>query len=214
MARDLTRRLAVVVLLIAGVTLIMLAGAHNLRTRQTAVQSQQEQMNLTSAASSSAASGAAADSGDDSTDKPMLGKSAPDFTLVDLNGKKISLSDYKGHAVVLNFWATYCSPCKLEMPWFQDLENRYQSEGLVVLGVDQDDGMAPKDVAAAARKIGVTYPILIPNGEISTSYQLGDYIPQTFYINKRGMIVDQTVGAHSRDEMEADIEKAMGAGGE
>ncbi len=146
--------------------------------------------------------------------KKMLGKAAPGFTLVDLQGKKVSLSDYKGHPVVLNFWATYCPPCKLEMPWFQELESQYQSRGLVVLGVDQDDGMAVKDVAAAAQKIGVTYPILMPNSDISKSYQLGDYIPETFYIDKNGRIVDQTVGAHSRDEMQADIEKAIESGGE
>ena len=95
--------------------------------------------------------------------KTMMGKVAPPFTLVDLEGKKVSLADYKGHPVVLNFWATYCGPCKLEMPWFQDLENKYKAQGLVVLGLDQDDGMAAKEVAAASKRVGVTYPILMPD---------------------------------------------------
>ncbi|MFP5266291.1 MAG: TlpA family protein disulfide reductase [Acidobacteriota bacterium] len=213
MVGDQARRFAIVVLLIAGVTLIVLAGAHNLRSRQRQIQSQQESVGSAAPASASSDS-SGDDSGDDPMAKKMLGKAAPGFTLVDLHGNKVSLSDYKGHPVVLNFWATYCPPCKLEMPWFQELENQYKSQGLVVLGVDQDDGMAVKDVAAAAQKIGVTYPILMPNGDVSKSYQLGDYIPETFYIDKSGKIVDQTVGAHSRDEMEADIEKTIESGGE
>ncbi len=210
---DQVRRLAIVVLLIAGVTLLVLAGTHNLRSRQRQIQSQQQSVGSAAPASASS-DGGGDDDGDDPMAKKMLGKAAPGFTLVDLQGKKVSLSDYKGHPVVLNFWATYCPPCKLEMPWFQELENQYQSRGMVVLGVDQDDGMAVKDVAAAAKKIGVTYPILMPNSDISKSYQLGDYIPETFYIDKNGRIVDQTVGAHSRDEMQADIEKAIESGGE
>ncbi len=213
MIRDQARRLTIVALLIVGVTLIVLAGAHNLHSRQKQIQSQQASMDSAAPASASS-DGSGDDSGGDPMAKTMLGEVAPNFTLVDLHGNKVSLSDYKGHPVVLNFWATYCPPCKLEMPWFQELANEYKSKGLVVLGVDQDDGMAVKDVAAAAQKIGVTYPILMPNGDVSKSYQLGDYIPDTFYIDKSGRIVDQTVGAHSRDEMEADIQKTIESGGE
>jgi thiol-disulfide isomerase/thioredoxin len=201
------RRLAVVVLLIAGVTLIVMAGTHNLRHRQMVMQkAQQDQVQLTPASS-------AADPGEDPAAKLLLGKSAPSFTLVDLDGKKVSLADYKGHPVVLNFWATYCGPCKLEMPWFQALENKYKGQGLVVLGLDQDDGMAVKEVAAASKRVGVTYPILMPDDKVSKSYQLSDYIPETFYVDKNGKIVDQTIGAHSKDELEADVQKAISSGG-
>jgi thiol-disulfide isomerase/thioredoxin len=201
------RRLAVVVLLIAGVTLIVMAGTHNLRHRQMVMQkAQQDLVQLTPASS-------AADPGEDPAAKLLLGKSAPSFTLVDLDGKKVSLADYKGHPVVLNFWATYCGPCKLEMPWFQALENKYKGQGLVVLGLDQDDGMAVKEVAAASKRVGVTYPILMPDDKVSKSYQLSDYIPETFYVDKSGKIVDQTIGAHSKDELEADVQKAISSGG-
>jgi thiol-disulfide isomerase/thioredoxin len=196
-----------VVLLIAGVTLIVMAGTHNLRHRQMVMQkAQQDQVQLTPASS-------AADPGEDPAAKLLLGKSAPSFTLVDLDGKKVSLADYKGHPVVLNFWATYCGPCKLEMPWFQALENKYKGQGLVVLGLDQDDGMAVKEVAAASKRVGVTYPILMPDDKVSKSYQLSDYIPETFYVDKNGKIVDQTIGAHSKDELEADVQKAISSGG-
>jgi peroxiredoxin len=197
----------IVVLLIAGVTLVVMAGTHNLRHRQVVMQkAQQSDVQLTPAS-------AGTDPSEDPAAKLLLGKAAPSFTLVDLNGKKVSLADYKGHAVVLNFWATYCGPCKLEMPWFQDLQNKYKDKGLVVLGLDQDDGMAVKEVAAASKRVGVTYPILMPDDKISKSYQLGDYIPETFYVDKTGKIVEQTIGAHSKDELEADVQKAIASGG-
>jgi peroxiredoxin len=195
-----------VVLLIAGLTLVVVAGTHNLRHRQMVMQKQDE-VQLTPASSS------ASDPGEDPQAKLLLGKAAPSFTLVDLNGKKVSLADYKGHPVVLNFWATYCGPCKLEMPWFQDLQNKYKDKGLVVLGLDQDDGMAVKEVAEASKRVGVTYPILMPDDAVSKSYQLSDYIPETFYVDKSGKIVDQTIGAHSKDELEADVQKAIASGG-
>ena len=203
------RRLTIVVLLIAGVTLIVVAGAHNLRHRQAEMQKAQQEVQLTPANSAATS----ADPSDDPAAKLLLGKAAPSFTLVDLDGKKVSLADYKGHAVVLNFWATYCGPCKLEMPWFQDLQNKYKDKGLVVLGLDQDDGMAVKEVAAASKRVGVTYPILMPDDKVSKSYQLSDYIPETFYVDKSGKIVEQTIGAHSKNELEADVQKAIASGG-
>lgn len=207
----MARRLAIVLLLVVGVTLIIMAGTHNLRQRQLVIQkAQQNEVTLTPADSS-------ASSGDSSADPlapTMLGKAAPAFTLVDLNGKKISLADYKGHPIVLNFWATYCGPCKLEMPWFQQLAGKYQAQGLVVLGIDEDDGMATQEVGAASKQIGVNYPILLPDDTVSKAYQLSDYLPETYYIGKDGKVVDQTIGAHSKNELEADIQKAIGMGGE
>jgi len=197
------------VLLIAGVTLIIVAGAHNLRHRQVELKKLQDVADQGALPASSTS----ADPSDDPAAKLLLGKTAPSFTLVDLDGKKVSLADYKGHAVVLNFWATYCGPCKLEMPWFQDLQNKYKDKGLVVLGLDQDDGMAVKEVAAASKRVGVTYPILMPDDKVSKSYQLSDYIPETFYVDKSGKIVEQTIGAHSKNELEADVQKAIASGG-
>jgi hypothetical protein len=83
----------------------------------------------------------------------------------------------------------------------------------VVLGIDQDDGMATKDVGEASRQIGVSYPILMPDDKVSKDYQLSDYLPETYYIGKDGKVVDQTIGAHSKNELEADIQKAIGTGG-
>jgi thiol-disulfide isomerase/thioredoxin len=201
------RRLAVVLLLVVGVALIVAAGWHNLRARQLAMQkARQNEVVLTKADSS-------ADSGSDPMGPTMLGKVAPAFTMVDLKGKKVSLADFKGHPVVLNFWATYCGPCKLEMPWFQEMAGKYQPQGLVILGLDEDDGVAKEEIAAASRKVGVSYPILLPDDKVAKDYQLSDYLPETYYIDKNGKIVDQTIGVHSKDELEADIQKVIGSGG-
>ena len=202
----MARRLVVLGLLFVVVTLIVIAGVHNLRSRRAAIQQQQTGIVLAKADSAS-------DSGDPMA-QPMLGKVAPSFTLVDIKGKKVSLADFKGHAIVVNFWATYCGPCRLEMPWFQELLGKYQGQGLVVLGLDQDDGMATEQVAAASRRVGVTYPILMPDDKVAKNYQLSDYLPETFYVGKNGKIVDQTIGTHSKDELEADIQKAIAAGGQ
>ena len=202
----MARRMVVAGLFIVGAVLIILAGVHNMRERRATMQRAQEsEVVLTKA-------DAPADSGTDPDAQPMLGKIAPAFTLVDLSGKKVTLAQFKGHPIVMNFWATYCGPCRLEMPWFQQLQSKYQAQGLVVLGLDQDEGMATKEIADAAKKVGVSYPILLPDDKVAALYQLGDYLPETIYIGKNGKVIDQTVGAHSKDELEADIEKAIGAG--
>ena len=204
----MARRLAVLGLLVVGVTMVIVAGMHNLRARREAMQrAQQNEVVLAKADSPS-------DSETDPMGQPMLGKVAPTFTLVDLTGKKVSLGDFKGHPIVVNFWATFCGPCKLEMPWFQQLVGKYQGQGLVVLGLDQDDGMGTAEVAAAAKRVGVSYPILMPDSKVGKDYKLSDYLPETFYIGKNGKVVDQTIGAHSKDELEADIQKAIAAGGQ
>src|SRR5271169_1844262 len=76
----------------------------------------------------------------------MKSGAAPDFALQSLEGKTIHLSDYKGHPVVLNFWATWCSPCKIEMPWFVDLQRQYGAAGVQFLGIAMDDA-STKDIA-------------------------------------------------------------------
>src|SRR5690242_16222960 len=97
------------------------------------------------------------------------GKEAPDFVLKDLDGKKVKLSDYRGKAVLLNFWATWCPPCKVEMPWFVDLQKQYGNDGLVVLGVAMDDS-EPGTIAKFANEMGVNYPVLLGTDKVSDDY--------------------------------------------
>jgi len=129
---------------------------------------------------------------------------------IHISGKKVTLDDFKGHPVVINFWATYCLPCKLEMPWFEEFTKKYGGQGLVVLGVDQDEDMPKEQVAAAAKKTGVDYPILMPSKTIAKDYALGDYLPETIYVDKTGKIVEESVGTPTKDEMEAEVRKVIG----
>ena len=201
------RRVGVLGLMVVVVALFVWAGVRNFRKRQAAMEAAKSQIVLVK----DGASGPTSGDGTDNSGTALMGKVAPGFTLVDLSGKKVSLADFKGHPVVVNFWATWCGPCKLEMPWFEEFYGKYKGQGLVVLGVSQDDEDTPKDkIAEAVQKIGVTYPILLPSKTIAKDYALADYLPETFYLDKNGVVVEHSLGAPPKDEMEAHVRKAMG----
>src|SRR5581483_9044173 len=92
----------------------------------------------------------------------FMGKSgvAPDFTLETLDGKNVRLSELRGKAVLLNFWATWCGPCKIETPWLVELQKQYGSQGLQVIGIAMDDS-GKDDIARFAKDMGVNYPVLL-----------------------------------------------------
>lgn len=138
----------------------------------------------------------------------IKGAQAPDFELVSLDGSKVKLSDFKGKAVVLNFWATWCAPCKVEMPWFVDLQKHYGSEGLTILGVAMDDS-DPQKIAQFASEMGVNYPVLIGTNKVSEQYGDVEYLPTTFYINRQGKIVGKVAGLIGKAEIEDDARKAL-----
>lgn len=139
----------------------------------------------------------------------LQGKAAPDFSLPTTTGQTMKLSDFQGKAVLLNFWATWCEPCKVEMPWFVDLQKKYGPQGLQVIGVAMDEA-SPKDIAAFAQKMGVNYPILIGKEEVGVQYGGIEYLPSTFYISRDGKVIEHAFGLVSRSEIEANIEKALG----
>jgi peroxiredoxin len=139
----------------------------------------------------------------------LQGKAAPDFSLPTTTGQTMKLSDFQGKAVLLNFWATWCEPCKVEMPWFVELQKKYGPQGLQVVGVAMDDS-SPKDIAAFAQKMGVNYPILLGKEEVGAQYGGIEYLPSTFYINRDGKVIEHAFGLVSRSEIEANIEKALG----
>lgn len=138
----------------------------------------------------------------------LQGQLAPDFALASLQGQTLKLSDYRGKAVLLNFWATWCEPCKIEMPWFVDLQKKYGPEGLQVLGVAMDE-TSPKDIAEFAQKMGVNYPIVIGKEAVGDQYGGIPYLPSTFYVSRDGKIVDRVFGLVSRSEIESNIQKAL-----
>ncbi len=191
--------LAAMVLVVAG---LAWAGVVNLRARRAAVESAHVELIPAKAADAAAP---------DVEGAQLQGKAAPAFTLVSTDGKKVSLEDFKGHPVIVNFWATWCGPCKLEMPWFEEFGKKYAGQGLVVLGLNQDDGMAPAEVAQAARHIGVSYPVLMPDKDEHTSKAYGgvDYLPETFYLDKAGKVSAVSAGAPTKDQMEGLIQLAI-----
>jgi peroxiredoxin len=138
----------------------------------------------------------------------VRGAQAPDFELVSLDGRKVKLSDFRGKAVVLNFWATWCAPCKVEMPWFVDMQNHYGSDGLAILGVAMDDS-DPQKIAQFASELGVNYPVLLGTNKVSEEYGDVEYLPTTFYINRQGKIVGKVAGLIGKAEIEDDVRKAL-----
>ena len=142
----------------------------------------------------------------------LRGKPAPDFELSALDGKKVKLSDFRGKAVLVNFWATWCGPCKIEMPWLVDLQQRYSAKGLVVLGISVDEGSTDK-IASYAKEMGVNYTVLRTTDTVSDLYGGIDGLPTTFYVNRNGIIIDQAAGLVSKDTIEDDINRALGSGG-
>ena len=138
----------------------------------------------------------------------VRGITAPNFDLATLDGQRVKLSDYRGKAVLLNFWATWCSPCKVEMPWFVDLQKKYSSDGLVILGVAMDDSETPK-IAQFASEMGVNYPVLLGTDKVSEEYGNVEFLPTSFYIDRDGKIVGKGTGLLGRNEIEDNVRKAL-----
>jgi len=141
----------------------------------------------------------------------LKGQLAPDFTLQSLDGKPVRLSEFRGKAVLLNFWATWCQPCKIEMPWFVELQKQYGPQGLQVLGVAMDDA-SPDDIGKFAKNMGVNYPVLIGKESVGDEYGGVQFLPATFYIARDGKVIDKVFGLKGRGEIEDIIKKALAEG--
>lgn len=206
------RNLFVTVLIVFAVTLLIWAGVHNNRERHQQIQQEQQSQAVLVPEGKTSSAQTTADVVDGVN---FRGKPAPGFTLPTIDGKQVSLSDYKGKVVLVNFWATWCAPCKLEMPWLADFQHKYASQGLVVLGVTADD--APKDeIRKVIAKTGADYQILLKDDKVEKAYGDVSYLPSSFYVGRDGKIVEQTAGiagAASKDEIEATIKKALEMGG-
>ncbi len=138
----------------------------------------------------------------------VKGVQAPDFTLPTVDGKNVKLSDYRGKAVLLNFWATWCGPCKLEIPWFLELEKQYASQGFVVVGVSMDDN-PQKDVPPFAKDMKIDYPVLAGTEAVADQYGGVEGLPISFYIDKNGKIVKKIMGLASHRDVEDAIKQAI-----
>jgi thiol-disulfide isomerase/thioredoxin len=151
---------------------------------------------------------------------PLNGKAAPAFALEDLSGKKVTLASYRGKAVLVNFWATWCGPCKVETPWLVELRDKYAAQGFEILGVDTEaDDLKPSDTAGWAKDkaaIGkfvaqekVQYPVLVDGDSISNAYGGLDDLPASFFVDRQGTVVAAQVGLTSESDIEGNIKKAL-----
>ena len=138
---------------------------------------------------------------------PGIGELAPDFTARTLDGGSIELSRLRGRPVILNFWAPWCVPCRVETPWLVDLDARYRSR-LAIVGVVADDS-ARGPVAKFVETFGVRYPIVL-DGRVAGAFGGVPSLPQTFFIDRRGRIVSTIVGVEGRERIDGEARKLLG----
>ena len=137
-------------------------------------------------------------------------KPAPGFALTDSKGATVKLSDYKGKVVLLDFWATWCGGCKVEIPWFMEFENKYKDGGLAVIGVSMDeDGW--KAVKPFIEQKKLNYPVVIGTEDLAKKYGGVDALPVTFLIDREGKIASTHTGLVDKAAVEHEIQKLLQA---
>lgn len=135
-----------------------------------------------------------------------IGQKAPEFSLTDIDGKTSSLSDFKGKVVILDFFASWCPPCRQEIPDFIGLQKAYGDKGFAMIGVALENAQAAKDFAV---KAGINYPVLVDDEKVSNSYGPIRSIPTTFILDKDGKIVKMYIGSRPKDVFENDIKELL-----
>jgi len=129
-----------------------------------------------------------------STSAPQAGFSAPDFTLQTPTGESYTLSELRGQAVLVNLWATWCPPCRAEMPAIEKMYQEYKDQGFIVLAINmtyQDDPFA---IVPFTKEYGLTFPILLEEtGDVASAYQLRS-LPSSYFINRAGIIAEVVIG--------------------
>jgi cytochrome c biogenesis protein CcmG/thiol:disulfide interchange protein DsbE len=143
----------------------------------------------------------------DQNGRPQVGEAAPDFTLTLFEGEQISLADLRGQVVVVNFWASWCPPCRDEAPVLEVGWRRYKEQGVTVLGVDY------MDTAPAAREFMEEYDISYPNGpdlgsRISRAYMIRG-VPETFFIDRQGQIADVVIGPVTETRLTETLDRLL-----
>ncbi len=147
-----------------------------------------------------------------STNKESLSSStttkveAPQFILTDIDGRSLSLSQYRGKVVILNFWAPWCPPCRREIPDLISLQNQYGAQGLQIIGIGLDQ---PNNVAAFVRQNSINYPVAVGDADVAQLYGGVSGIPTTFIIDKQGNIRKSFEGFTRKSVFEEEIKKFL-----
>lgn len=137
-------------------------------------------------------------------------KDAPDFTLTDLDGNTISLSDLKGEVVFLNFWATWCTPCKKEMPYFNEAFETYKNKGVNIIGISID--RSEKIVKKFLAKKELVYPVAMGSQKFLRDYEIARVVPVTVIIDKKGKLRYKLIGVMEKEEIERYIQELINEG--
>jgi len=137
---------------------------------------------------------------------------APQFSLTDITGKPLKLSDYQAKVVVLDFWATWCGPCRIEIPDFIELQKRYASQGFTMIGISMDD--SPEPVVSFYKELQMNYPVAVGNARLGELYGGLPGLPTTFLIGRDGRIYAKHVGATDPAVFEAEIKELLPVGPE
>lgn len=133
---------------------------------------------------------------------------APAFTLQDSKGNSVRLADFRGKVVLLNFWATWCGPCKAEIPWFNEFQKKYGGSGVVVLGVSMDeDGW--EAVRPYMQKMAVSYRVLLGDNGTAAKYGGIDSLPQTLLIDREGRVAARHVGLTSKNTFDDGLSELL-----
>jgi peroxiredoxin len=139
---------------------------------------------------------------------PAKRNPAPDFTLRDSNGKTVRLADYRGQVVLLNFWATWCGPCKAEIPWFIEFQKSFKDKGFTVLGVALDDD-GWDSVKPYLEHKQMNYPVVLGSPQVEAAYGGIESVPTSFVIDRQGRIASVHIGLITKDVYEADIQQLL-----
>jgi peroxiredoxin len=135
-------------------------------------------------------------------------KIAPDFSLKSVGGRSLRLSDYRGKIVLVNFWATWCAPCRVEMPSLVALYEKYHGQGVEIIGVSMDDG-GQERVAKFAGEMKINYPILFGNQSVADGYGGLRLLPQTVLVTPDGRIFQTMIGMREKKDFESAIEQLL-----
>ena len=138
--------------------------------------------------------------------RPAAGLAAPNFTVKDIEGKIITLADLKGKVVLVNFWATWCPPCRAEIPDFVAFYNENKDRGLEIVGLSVDEMTAAK-LKPFVKQFKMTYPVALATSKIIRDFDPGDAIPTTIVIDRKGNIRDKQVGAMDRATLDKLFQK-------
>ena len=139
-----------------------------------------------------------------------IGSRLPGFSLRDLQGREISSADLRGKVVLIDFWATWCQPCKKEMPGYQKLVDLYGPRGLVVVGLKFDTMMDMEDPVAFAKKIGVRYPLAVATDDLKSKFGGIEGLPTTMLYDREGILRKKIIGFEYTDAIEADLKPLLG----